>query len=198
MSDIICITNRNLCKDDFLVRIENIAKAKPKAIILREKDLSESEYTALAEKVMKICRQYNIKCILHSFADAAISLKCDSIHLPMHFLLNIENEKKMMFKNIGTSCHSVEDAISAEKLGCTYIIAGHIFETDCKKGVAPRGLEFLKNICGKVHIPVYAIGGIGHKNFSEVIKAGAKGGCVMSGLMQCKDINKYMEAFKVE
>ena len=32
--------------------------------------------------------------------------------------------------------------------------------TDCKKGLAPRGLDFLKNVCDSVDIPVYAIGGI--------------------------------------
>jgi thiamine-phosphate pyrophosphorylase len=41
MSDIVCITNRKLCKEEFLERIEEIAKAKPFGIILREKDLSD-------------------------------------------------------------------------------------------------------------------------------------------------------------
>ena len=54
-SDILCITNRKLCKDDFLKRIQIIAAAQPKAIVLREKDLSEEAYTILAEKVMHIC-----------------------------------------------------------------------------------------------------------------------------------------------
>ena len=49
-SDILCITNRKLCKDDFLKRIQIIAAAQPKAIVLREKDLSEEAYTILAEK----------------------------------------------------------------------------------------------------------------------------------------------------
>ena len=39
----------------------------------------------------------------------------------------------------------VEEAIEAQKLGATYISAGHIFATDCKKDLPPRGLEFLKN-----------------------------------------------------
>ena len=67
-SDILCITNRKLCKDDFLKRIQIIAAAQPKAIVLREKDLSEEAYTILAEKVMHICEKYSVPCILHSFA----------------------------------------------------------------------------------------------------------------------------------
>lgn len=41
--------------------------------------------------------------------------------------------KLSKFKTIGTSVHSVEEAIEAQKLGATYISAGHIFATDCKK-----------------------------------------------------------------
>ena len=26
-------------------------------------------------------------------------------------------------------------------LGATYVVAGHIFETDCKKGLEPRGIK---------------------------------------------------------
>lgn len=37
-------------------------------------------------------------------------------------------------KRIGTSIHSVEDAVFAESHGADYITAGHIFTTDCKKG----------------------------------------------------------------
>ena len=51
---------------------------------------------------------------------------------------------KEQFQRIGTSVHSVEDAKEAERLGVSYMTAGHIYITDCKKGLAPRGLGFLK------------------------------------------------------
>ena len=78
--------------------------------------------------------------------------------------------------------------MEAEKLGCTYITAGHVFATDCKKGLPPRGLSFLKEVCYSVTIPVYAIGGIDENNMEAVRQAGAAGGCMMSGFMLEKDI----------
>ena len=69
MCKIICVTNRKLCDEDFLVRIGKIAESQPDMIILREKDLSAEEYTVLAEKVMKICAEHNVRCILHSFVN---------------------------------------------------------------------------------------------------------------------------------
>ena len=72
----------------------------------------------------------------------------------------------------------------AQQLGASYITAGHIFATDCKKGLPPRGLGFLKDICRRVDIPVYAIGGITEENMVSALEAGAEGVCIMSGLMK--------------
>ena len=87
-------------------------------------------------------------------------------------------------QRIGTSIHSVEDAIFAESHGADYITAGHIFTTDCKKGLPGRGIEWLKTVCDAVSIPVYAIGGISDANAGELSDCGISGYCMMSASMQ--------------
>lgn len=183
MSDILCVTNRKLCREDFLTRIARIASCHPRGIILREKDLTPEEYKALARTVMEVGSRYGVNCILHSFVNVALELHADAIHLPLHLLRTMNEEDKMQFRVIGASCHSVEEALEAEELGCTYITAGHIFETDCKKGLPGRGLAFLREVCDAVSVPVYAIGGIGEENIADVRTAGASGACLMSRLM---------------
>ena len=74
MSDLICITNRKLCSNNFSDQIEMIASAHPKAIVLREKDLSEKEYEQLARQVMQICQKHGTQCILHSFSNVELHL----------------------------------------------------------------------------------------------------------------------------
>ena len=91
------------------------------------------------------------------------------------------------FAHIGTSVHSVAEALAAQNAGATCLTAGHIFDTDCKKGLPGRGLDFLRSVCQQVSIPVYAIGGIDSGNIGAVRGAGAAGACVMSGLMRCGD-----------
>ena len=196
MSDILCVTNRHLCGEDFLQRIETIAAAHPAAIILREKDLPEDAYRELAEQVQQICSTHHVPCILHSFVDTAIALDVDAIHLPLPVLSAMSASQKAQFRVLGASCHSVQDALEAERLGCTSITAGHVFETDCKKDLPGRGLEFLKEVCESVSIPVYAIGGISAGNITLVRDAGAAGACVMSGLMQCEDVFDYLKRFE--
>lgn len=193
MSEIICVTNRKLCTDDFFDRIEAAAQCGIDRIILREKDLSEQEYAKLAKRVLGICRKYDVPCVLHSFIGAAEQLEAERIHLPMHSFKQLSAQQKSSFGEIGVSCHSVSEAVEAERLGADYIVAGHIFETDCKKGLPGRGLDFLREVCKNVSVPVYAIGGIGSGNIADVISVGADGACIMSGLMVCGDVAQYME-----
>ena len=95
-------------------------------------------------------------------------------------------EKLAGFSVIGTSVHSVDEALEAERLGATYVAAGHIYVTDCKKGLAPRGLKFLQTVCKSVSLSVYGIGGIKFDpaQWQELESAGAAGGCIMSGMME--------------
>jgi thiamine-phosphate pyrophosphorylase len=196
MSDVLCVTSRRLCRGDFLTRIGEIAACAPSGIILREKDLSEADYELLSRRVLEICGRMGVPCILHSFTEAAIRLKADKLHLPLPLLRKLGTEERAHFTVLGASCHSVEEAQEAQHLGCTYITAGHIFATDCKRGLPPRGTDFLRQVCESVQIPVYAIGGISRHELPEIRTAGARGVCVMSGAMTCEDIKKYMEDMK--
>ena len=183
---IIAVSNRKLCNRPFLEQIERVCKIHPEAVILREKDLTEEEYGTLAKEVMNICSRYQVSCILHNFWKTALELGCTSVHLPLPELRKLPEGVKEQFQRIGTSVHSVEDAKEAERLGVSYMTAGHIYVTDCKKGLAPRGLGFLKDVCSTVNVPVYAIGGIkfDEKQWEELKQNGASGGCIMSGMME--------------
>lgn len=196
MFDILCVTNRMQCQENFLTRIERIAACHPAGIILREKDLSPKAYKELAVSVMEICARHNVRCILHSFVDVAIELGAEAIHLPLDILRNLSVAEKSRFLILGASCHSDREALEAQALGCTYITAGHVFETDCKKGLPGRGLLFLQDVCKTVSIPVYGIGGLDNKNIFQVRTSGAAGACLMSNLMRSNDVPSYFKAME--
>ncbi|WP_460289626.1 thiamine phosphate synthase [Clostridium sp. CTA-6] len=198
MYKLLAITNRHLCNNEFLEQIQDICTLNEKntviesvSIVLREKDLSENDYKKLAAKVLKVCKKNNTQCILHTYYKVAKELNCKKIYLPLHVLKSNPNIYKD-FDEIGVSIHSVSEAIEAMNLGATYITAGHIFSTDCKKDLPPRGLSFLSSVCSSVHIPVYAIGGISPANAEKTINVGAEGVCIMSGLMTCKSSKLFM------
>lgn len=192
--DIICITHRTLCKEPFLQRMAGIIAAQPAAILLREKDLPPRDYQALAQQVLELAGD-QVPVILHSYPDVALTLGCPRLHLPLPLLRTLSPQQRSAFQVLGASCHSVDEAKEAQALGCTYITAGHVFETSCKPGLAARGLTFLQHVTQAVSIHVWAIGGVMPENISRVRSAGAAGGCVMSGFMACDNPKTFVEAF---
>lgn len=170
-----------------------MVKAGIDSLILREKDLTEAEYKKLAKEVKPLCEKYGVPLILHTYTEAAKRVEVKRIHLPYRRFLSMTEEEKREFDEIGVSIHDVEKAVHAERAGASYLTAGHIFATDCKPGLEPRGLDFLQKVCRAVEIPVYAIGGITPENTLLCSRAGAAGVCMMSSLMQEKNPGKYLE-----
>ena len=194
MFKIFCITNKKICKDDFVQTIERVVSSnmtltsdsnlpKPDMLILREKDLSEDEYYELAKKVKPMCDKAGVEMVIHTYVNVAKKLGVKSIHLPLDKYIMLTEEDKQLFDNIGTSVHSLVDLEKAISMGVTYVLAGHIYDTDCKKGLPGRGLEFLQEICKNVRVPVIAIGGINMDRLKEVKDVGASGAAIMSGYM---------------
>ena len=195
------ITNRKLCENENLEKqIKKIFSAYEKKIILknfeivaltlREKDLDKNKYLNLVKKIYPICKRYRIDLILHQNYDLNLDEKynIEGIHLSYEIFksLNKNIREKLIkkYKRIGVSIHSLEEAKDVENLGATYVVAGHIFETDCKKGLEPRGLNFIKELSSILTIPIFAIGGINEENSNLVLNSGAFGVCMMSSLMK--------------
>ena len=94
-SAFIAITNHHLLPPDsdtldfipgsvsyhrFLAQVEIIAATNVSAIVLREKDLEETVYEALAKDCITLCTHYNKKLILHFFLESRISsCRCHSL-----------------------------------------------------------------------------------------------------------------------
>ena len=195
------ISNRKLCENENLEKqIEKIFSAYERKIILknfeivaltlREKDFNKNEYLKLIEEIYPICQKYKINLILHQNYDLNLDdkYKIDGIHLSYNIFKslneNIKAELIKKYKRIGVSIHSLDEAKEVESLGASYVVAGHIFETDCKKGLEPRGLKFIKDLSSALTIPIFAIGGIDEKNSQSVIDSGAFSVCMMSNLMK--------------
>ena len=195
------ISNRKLCENENLEKqIEKIFSAYQRKIILenfeivaltlREKDLYKNEYLKLVEKIYPICQKYRIDLILHQNYDLRLDNKYNikGLHLSYNTFKslnkNIRKELIKKYKKIGVSIHSINEAKEVEMLGANYVVAGHIFKTDCKKDLEPRGLKFIQELSLILTIPIFAIGGINQENSHLVINSGAFGVCMMSSLMR--------------
>ena len=190
---LICVTHRKLCREDFLFRMDQLASGKPAAVVLREKDLAVAAYEQLAREVKEVCARYGVRLILHQNTMVAEKMGHSYLHLSLATLRAYRQYPAQW--TVGVSVHSVIEAKEAQTLGAAYLFAGHIFATDSKKGVPPRGLPFLRQVCQAVEIPVFAIGGIDRMNKRQVMAAGARGFCIMSESMTCEEPAMLTKAY---
>ena len=96
-------------------------------------------------------------------------------------------KKQFTSLKVGCSVHSLDEVQTAQELGADYVIFGHVFPTQSKQGLVPKGLKQLELVAHHGSIPVLAIGGIKPTNVREVIETGAQGIAVMSGVLEAEN-----------
>jgi thiamine-phosphate pyrophosphorylase len=167
------ITDRKQFKYDFETQIKRMLDNGIRLFQLREKDLNSEELFNLAKKMKVLLEPYDAKFVVNDRLDIAILTGAIGVHLPEKSIPIREIKSKFPSIIVGKSCHSLEQAKKAEDEGADYIYFSPIFDVPNKgKGV---GIEKLKEVCQKVKIPVYALGGINETNINQVLEAGAYG-----------------------
>ncbi|WP_349409415.1 thiazole tautomerase TenI [Pseudalkalibacillus sp. SCS-8] len=164
-------------------------------IHIREKDRPARE---LVEMVKQLA-EHEVpleKIIINDRVDVAAVSEASGVQLAHHSLQVSEVKKAFPDLLIGKSVHSIDEARAAQQQGADYLLYGHIFETASKPGLEPRGLDGLKELTRSIDLPVVAIGGIAPENTKEVIRAGASGVAVMSGILKAKDPQVAAEKYR--
>ena len=128
--------------------------------------------------------------------EAALACGARHIHLPEKSLpLGVARWRLGGNGLIGKSVHSLEGALKAQADGADYLVAGSIFASASHPDIAPAGLEFLREVCAAITIPVVAIGGVTPENVGECILAGAAGAAVLSPLMTAENPREVAQAY---
>ena len=138
---------------------------------------------------------------VHNFADFALNAGVRNLWLPLGVLRSFSAAHgaeflRANFKKLVASCHSEAEAREALELGANAICLSHIFATDCKAGLAPKGLNLISAVREFFAGEIYALGGITPHNFASVLRAGADRIAVMSSAMTARDASDFIRKFK--
>ncbi|MFP4698088.1 MAG: thiamine phosphate synthase [Eubacteriales bacterium] len=178
------ITNRKLIKQsDLYTVVKESVIGGVDVVILREKDLLTKELLEVATELKKITDYYNSKLIINNDIDIAKEINCFGFHIGVNQLNKVEDSLLDYKGKVGVSVHNLDEVALAKKFQPDYLLASHIFTTDCKKGLKPKGLKLIEDIKKITDIPIIGLGGINEKNAKDVLLYGAKGIAVMSYIM---------------
>jgi thiamine-phosphate pyrophosphorylase len=97
---------------------------------------------------------------------------------------------------IGLSTHAPAQAQRALSADADYIAIGPVFPTGTKPTAAAVTLDYVRWASASVDIPWFAIGGITPENLDSVLEAGATRICVVSAILNAKDIAAACAEFK--
>ncbi len=127
----------------------------------------------------------------------AVGFGARHIHLPEHSVpIGVVRHHLGTGALVGKSIHSVEAAQKAALQGADYIIAGTVFASQSHPDIEPMGLDFLRDVCAAVSVPVLAIGGVAPENMGACIEAGAAGVAVLSPIMRAADPKAVAQSYR--
>ncbi|WP_347862564.1 thiamine phosphate synthase [Salimicrobium sp. PL1-032A] len=135
------------------------------------------------------------RLIINTHADVATAIDAYGVHLPGDGLSVPKVKRTYPDLVVGTSVHSLGEALDAEETGADYTMFGNLYSTPSKPGKSGKGVRALTEITHHLHHPVIGIGGITPERTSEVLSTGVAGTAVMSGVLLSDDPKKAIYAY---
>ncbi len=195
------VTDRGLSQGRSNLEIIRMAVEGGATIVqLREKEAVTREFLKEALLARAYCHEQGVTFIINDRIDIAQAVDADGVHLGLDDM-PIDYARKIIGygKIIGISAFDVDQAVAAENDGADYLGVSPIFTTPTKPELEEAvGLEGLRKIRKAVKIPLVGIGSMNRTNAYDVIRAGADGVAVVSGIVAADDPKQAASEIKNE
>lgn len=164
----------------------------------RAKEKTSLEMFREAEKLRRLTNKYGIPLIINDRLDLALAVEADGVHLGQDDLPIGVAKRCLGDKIIGISNNHYNQAKEAILNKADYIGVGPVFKTMTKKDAKPVcGVKPIMQIKNEFpNAKVVGIGGITLDNAVEVLRAGADGVAVISGILGSEDPVKTTGLFR--
>lgn len=131
--------------------LEDVIQGGADAVQLREKTMSDSEFLILAREFKKVTHRSKTIFIVNDRAEIAKKVDADGLHIGQSDM-DTHRARKIIGsdKILGISTHTIVQARKAQQEGADYIGVGPIFSTTTKSFEPPVGLDYLKQVKGRL------------------------------------------------
>lgn len=182
--------------------IELALKGGCRWVQLRMKDASDEEFIATAEKVRRMCSEYNATFIIDDRVKLVKAVGADGVHLGKNDM-PVDEARKILGNEyiIGGTANTIDDVERLYLAGADYIGCGPFRFTTTKKNLSPMlGAEGYKKItCGMrqrgIALPIVAIGGIMPQDVQGIMDTGVSGIAVSGAVLNADNPAEKMREF---
>ena len=183
------ITDRRVTRRPLVEVVAEAVVAGVSLVQLREKDLTEREFLALAGPIREVTSRHNARLLLNGRAELAASIGADGVHLPSHLPIDIARDVVGDARLLGYSCHSQPDEIRrAVSGGVDFVTLSPVHPTASKPDAPSLGLDGFAALARTAGVPVFALGGIRPAHAAACLDAGAFGVGVVRGILAEDDV----------
>jgi 8-oxo-dGTP diphosphatase len=153
-----------------------------KLIQFRCPSLPIHDRIVVAERLRKICNQYQCLMIYNGSQNEAESIGADGVHFTSKNLMNYHPQKAAENFYLAASCHNNLELSQAKKCDLDFCVIGPVQNTVSHENSIPLGWENTSNLSKGVPFPVYALGGIKHSDVIKALNSGCYGISMISGV----------------
>jgi thiamine-phosphate pyrophosphorylase len=127
-----------------------------------------------------------IPVVVHGRIDVALAAGAHGVHLGVHDL-SVQDVRRVVGEEfiIGRSAATVGDLTLAT--GADYVTLGPIFAPAARRPSSSLGISNFETMVQSARVPVVAIGGITVASAADVMRAGATGVALISGILGVSD-----------
>ena len=198
LSGLYVILDPSVCPDRSLTDVlKEAATAGARLFQYRNKSASMKEAYAEALVLRQVALDAGVTFIVNDRCDLAVAVDADGVHLGQGDI-PLDMARKVMGagKLIGISTHNPDQVRETTAGKPDYLGFGPIFKPGSKQDHDPVvGLEGLRAIRRLTSLPVFAIGGVQIDQVKEVMRTGANGIAVISGILKAPDISHAVKLF---
>lgn len=182
--------------DSFTSFAEQLIASGADVIQLRDKDLSDSDLTARASRLVELTRCTSTLAIINDRPDIARIAGADGVHVGQEEL-SVSDVRQIVGPDmlVGVSTHTIKQARQAVLDGADYLGCGPTFPSSTKCFSEFPGLDYLKEVADEVSLPLFAIGGITLDSLPEVLATGIERVAIAGAITKAEDPAAACRAF---
>ena len=169
---------------------------------LRAKSASPADVRRLAEALLPVLDSAGVGLVINDHLAVALETGAPACHLGQEDFFGAGHTHISQVLpagsrlRIGLSTHAPPQAERALAAGPAYVAIGPVYSTPTKPAAPAVTLDYVRWAAAHVRIPWFAIGGITLENLDEVLSAGARRVCVVSGILNAPDLVRACQAFR--
>ena len=156
---------------NFFDQLEDVFKTKKISFFqLRLKKTPKKKILYIGKKVVRLCKKFNVKCIINDDPYLAKQINSDGCHIGQKDMCIHKVRKILDNKIVGITCHNSKKLIKkAINDKADYIAIGAFFSSKTKKVKFKADIKLLKYAKKITKIPIIVIGGIKLNNYKKLL-----------------------------